>query len=189
MKTLPDYVKPGLDIVFIGINPGEHSARVGHYFASPRNRFWPSVNRSGLFTEELGPRTDMRALDYGIGFTDVVKRPSSSASKLRAADYREWAPVLKEKIERFKPLIACFHGAVGYRNFLKYVEDEGDGRPAGGREAKVTELTLGPQDRNIGGSRVFLIPNPSPANAQYSLDDLAGWYRRLKKYRDELKSQ
>ena len=183
MKTLPDYLRPGLDIIFIGINPGEYSARVGHYFASPRNRFWPSVNRSGLFPVELGPETDMRILDYGVGFTDVVKRPSSSASKLRAADYREWAPVLKAKIERFRPLIACFHGAVGYRNYLKHAGDAG-----GGRDEAAGELGLGLQPREISGSKVFLVPNPSPANARYSLNDLAGWYCQLKAYRDGLKA-
>ena len=47
MKTLPDYLAPGLDIIFVGINPGSYSAQVGHYFAGPRNRFWPAINRSG----------------------------------------------------------------------------------------------------------------------------------------------
>ena len=89
MKTLPDYLAPDLDIVFVGINPGAHSAEVGHYFATPANRFWPAVNRSGLFPEPLTAEDDHRALEFGVGFTDVVKRPSSSASKLRAADYRD----------------------------------------------------------------------------------------------------
>ena len=79
MKTLPDYLAPGLDIVFVGINPGVYSAQVGHYFASPRNRFWPAINRSGLLMEPLGPSTDDQALLQGIGFTDVVKRPSNGA--------------------------------------------------------------------------------------------------------------
>ena len=45
---------------------------------------------------------------------------------------------------------------------------------------------LGLQGRTIGGARVFVIPNPSPANAQYSLDDLVGWYRKLAEFRSEL---
>ena len=176
MKTLPDYLAPGLGIVFVGINPGTYSAEVGHYFARTTNRFWPAVNRSGLLNEPLDPSTDHRALEQGIGFTDVVKRPSNSASKLRAADYRRWAPVLKEKLERFQPMIVCFHGVIAYRNYLRYAEDV------------VYNPKLGLQPRNIGASSVFVVPNPSPANATYSLVTLVGWYRRLGKLRDKLKS-
>ena len=121
-NTLPDYLKPGLDIVLVGINPGAHSARVGHYFATPANRFWPAVNRSGLLDPPLSAATDHMALEQSINLTDVVKRPSSSASKLRAADYRRWAPVLKARLERYAPLIACFHWVTAYRGYMKYAE-------------------------------------------------------------------
>ena len=174
VKTLPDYLAPDLDIVFVGINPGAYSAEVGHYFATPSNRFWTAVNRSGLFPEPLTAQDDHRALDFGVGFTDVVKRPSSSASKLRVADYRRWAPVLREKLERFAPSIVCFHGVTGYRGYLKHAEGVDD-RPK-----------LGLQDRSLGVSKIFVVPNPSPANAVYSVDDLTAWYRRLKDLRDEL---
>lgn len=174
-KTLPDYLAPGLDIVFVGINPGTYSAQVGHYFATPRNRFWQAINRSGLLSEPLGPDTDHKAMSQGIGFTDVVKRPSSSAFKLKAEDYRLWAPVLKEKLHRFQPLIVCFHGLTGYRSYLRYAEGVQE-RPR-----------LGLQERRIGDSRVFVVPNPSPANASFSIEELVGWYRELKALRSGLK--
>ena len=44
---------------------------------------------------------------------------------------------------------------------------------------------MGLQKRSIGASWVFVTPNPSPANAAYSLDDLAEWYRRLGILREE----
>ncbi len=176
MNTLPDYLAPGLDIVFVGLNPGLSSVEVGHYFAHSRNRFWPAVNRSGLLAEPLDANTDHRMLEQGIGFTDVVKRPSSGSSDLRAADFRQWVPVLKEKLERFQPLIVCFHGVTGYRNYLKYAEGVNE-RPQ-----------LGLQQRIIGVSKTFLVPNPSPANAAYSLDALICWYQKLKALRDELKA-
>ena len=175
MITLPDHLSTGLDIVFVGLNPGRYSAEVGHYFAGPRNRFWPAVNRSGLLKESLDAESDHRILKQGMGFTDVVKRPSPGASDLRASDFRRWAPVLKEKLERFKPLLICFHGVTAYRNYLKHAEGVNK-RPE-----------LGLQPSNIGNSKVFVVPNPSPANAVYSLDVLVGWYRRLKEARDELK--
>ncbi len=175
MKTLRDYLRPGLDIVFVGINPGSRSAQVGHYFAHPNNRFWPAINRSGLLTMPLDAETDDEMLDQGIGFTDVVKRPSNSASQLRAADYREWGPRLREKLERYRPLIVCFHGVTAYRNYLRYTE---------GIDIR---SELGEQAETIGGSAVFVVPNPSPANAAYSVDDLVAWYQQLRDLRNLLK--
>ena len=168
MDTLPDYLTPELTLVFVGLNPGLTSARDGHYFVSPRNRFWRAVNSAGIFDPPLEAETDHMALEQGIGFTDVVKRPSAGASDLRAADFREWAPVLKDKLERYAPRVVCFHGSVAYRNFLRYAERV-NLRPE-----------LGLQTRPIGASTVFLVPNPSPANAAFSMDDLVGWYYQLR---------
>ena len=175
MRTLPDLLEPGLDIVFVGINPGIFSAEAGHYFATPRNRFWPAINRSGLLDDPLSAADDRLALLQGIGFTDVVKRPSSSASDLRAADYRIGAPALEAKLKRFAPLIVCFHGVTGYRGYLKYAE---------GLKAAPK---LGLQPRGIGSSKVFVVPNPSPANAVFSLETLVAWYQRLRELRDRLR--
>jgi len=133
-RTLPDYLRPGLDLVFVGINPGLYSVQRGHYFARPTSRFWPAFSRSvlsapvrrslGLAT--LGPGQDSALLKYGIGFTDVVKRPSSGAADLRLADYQEWAPRLRRRLARYKPRVACFHGLTAYRAFARY----GLGRPS-----------------------------------------------------------
>lgn len=177
VTTLPDYLEPGLDIVLVGINPGAYSVRAGHYYARPGNRFWNAANRAGLFGEPLGPETDARVLEFGIGLTDVVKRPTPTARDLRPADYRRWAPVLKEKIRRFRPRIVCFQGIGGYRNYLRY----GEGLPAPPR------LTPGRQAHTLAFSIVFLVPSPSGLNARYSLADLVDCYRRLRALRDELR--
>ena len=159
--TLPDYLEEGLAIVFVGLNPSEFSVQEGHYFANPRNRFWPAQDDAGL-------------VRYGIGFTDVAKRPTRMGSGLSTADFRRWAPVLKAKLLKYRPLIACFHGVTGYAAYLKHAE--------GVREKPL----LGLQGRDIGPIKVFVVPNPSPANAQYSLQDLVGWYKQLRDLRKEL---
>ena len=176
-ETLPDYLRHGLDIVLVGLNPSTRSVQDGHYFANPRNRFWRAVSASGLVGREVGPADDAALLDMGIGFTDVVKRATPQASGLTAADYRRDAPGLREKLLKYQPAIACFHGATGYRAYLRYAENT---RHAG-------EIELGVQPHAIGESVVFVLPNPSPANARYSLDDLASWYRELGRLRMELK--
>ena len=172
--TLNDYLRPGLDLVFVGLNPSSYSVEVGHYFANPRNRFWPALNRSGLVDQEMTPQDDARLLDFGIGFTDVAKRPTRQGSGLKAVDFRRWAPVLKAKLLQYNPRIACFHGVTGYAAYLKYADG-------------ITEKAkLGLQQRLIGAISVFVVPNPSPANAQFSLEDLVCWYNRLQELREEL---
>jgi len=178
MNTLPDYLKPGLDIVLIGLNPSTRSVEDGHYFANPRNRFWKAVSAADIVGRPVGPEDDASLLAHGIGFTDVVKRPTSQASGLVAADYRRDAPSLREKLLRHAPRIACFHGLTAYRAYLRHGE--------GIKSAE--NLELGRQELVIGASRVFVLPNPSPANARYSLNDLASWYRELDRWRVELAS-
>ena len=170
MKTLPDYLRPGLDIISIGLNPSLPSVREGFYFANPRNRFWGALNASGLVPEGLEPGVaamDMLFEKYAFGFTDVVKRPTAGSGALRAADYREWAPQLHDKLLDNQPCIAWFHGKLAYANFLKYAMEI---KPA---------IDWGEQSLRIGKSRVFVTPNPSPANAAFSLDELVSWYNRL----------
>ncbi|MEZ5542557.1 MAG: mismatch-specific DNA-glycosylase [Pseudomonadota bacterium] len=170
MKTLPDYLRAGLDIVSIGLNPSLPSVRAGFYFANPRNRFWRALNASGLLAAPVEPGIDaMRivATRDGIGFTDVVKRPTAGGGELRAADYRTWAPVLRAKLIAYQPRIAWFHGKLAFGNYLRYAEDR--------RE----RIDWGLQAFTLGACRVFVTPNTSPANAAYTLDDLTEWMCRL----------
>ena len=176
-ETLPDYLRHGLDIVLIGINPSEYSVRAGHYFANPRNRFWLAISAANLAERCVGPEDDGSLLDVGIGFTDLVKRATPQASGLTAADYRRDAPELRRRLLEHEPLIACFQGLTAYRSYLRYAE----GKVRSGR------IELGRQADTISDCIVFVVPNPSPANARYSLADLTGWYSQLKQLRDELK--
>lgn len=173
MKTLPDYLDHNLKIVSIGLNPSPISVKAGYYFANPRNRFWQALNGSRLVNEELQPaEAAMQALfmKYKIGFTDLVKRPARMGNELRAADYREGAPVLKAKILNYRPGIAWFHGKVTYKHYLKYAE------------GMDKEIPWGRQKYIIGKSHVFVTPNPSPANAQYSIEDLIKFYNDMVSY-------
>jgi len=170
MKTLPDYLCSGLNIVSIGLNPSLPSVRAGFYFANPRNRFWRALQASELTGLILIPGIevmDTLLRQCRMGFTDVVKRPTAGARDLRAADFRIGAPRLKRKLLHYQPDIAWFHGKLAYANYLTHGE--------GVRQA----VDWGPQPRRIGCTQVFVTPNPSPANAAYSLDDLIGWYRQL----------
>src|SRR5436190_21334088 len=116
--SLPDLVAEGLDILFVGINPGLTSARVGHYYAGPGNLFWKCLYGSGLTPVLLRPEEDRRVLDFGIGITDCVKRPSQAAAEVRRSEFRAGALELVRKIERYRPRIVCFNGLMGYRSAI-----------------------------------------------------------------------
>jgi TDG/mug DNA glycosylase family protein len=145
----------------------------GYYFANPRNRFWKALNASRLVDEKLvpgGEAVEKLFMKYKIGFTDLVKRPTRMGKELRVADYREGAALLKQKLLEYQPRLAWFHGLGTYQKYLKYAE---------GLDVKVA---TGPQKRLIGKTRVFVTPNPSPANARFSLDDLVHAYDDMVSY-------
>src|SRR5690349_6945376 len=110
-KTLPDYLAPGLDLVFIGINPGLYSVEKGHYFARSTSRFWPAFSasklseqvRKGLNVTMLRPEHDAELLRFGIGLTDTVKRPTANAAGLTRSDFETWLPVLLKKLRNYQP--------------------------------------------------------------------------------------
>jgi double-stranded uracil-DNA glycosylase len=174
--TLPDYLRPGLDLVFVGINPGLYSVRKGHYFARKTSRFWPAFTASRLSErirlelglETLQPEHDSLLIQFGIGLTDVIKRPSSNAGDLEPSEFVEWAPVLLGKIRRYAPRVACFHGLTGFRPFLRIALNCCDRSPL-----------LGPQPEVIGKTRLYVVPNPSPANAHFTIAEQISWYHRL----------
>jgi double-stranded uracil-DNA glycosylase len=176
LVTLPDHLRPGLQLVFVGINPGLYSVRAGHYFARSTSRFWPAFSRSSLSepirrslgVEALGPEHDAALLSFGIGFTDVVKRPSANAADLSARDFAEWAPRLLARLRRHRPRVACFHGLTAYRPFVRLALGCADAAPV-----------LGPQPEAIGVTRLYVIPNPSPANAHVTPAEQVIWYDRV----------
>jgi double-stranded uracil-DNA glycosylase len=160
------------------------SVERGHYFARASNRFWPCISRSvltarareALAVNALDPQHDRALLAYGIGFTDLVKRATPKASDLAAAELAAGVAHLVEKIERHRPRIACFHGVTGYR----YVHNALAGKTA--------TVALGLQAAQLGATRLFLVPNPSGANAHFSRDDQTRWYDALAACLDDLEA-
>ena len=171
MNTLPDALREGLRALAVGINPSLPSVRAGFHFANPRNRFWPALNASRLVDAPLEPGPEAVAVlveRYGIGFTDIVKRPTAGSAELRSVEFRQGAARLEALVERLEPGVVWFQGAMGWRAFARYA-----GRRVAG------EVEWGAQEWTIGGARIFVTPNPSPANASYSLPVLTGWFDAL----------
>jgi len=171
IRTLPDLLRDGLDVVFVGINPSLFSVERGHYCTRTTNRFWPSLSRSvlsrkarqALSAERLGPEHDRALLDHGIGFTDLVKRATAKASDLAPSEFAPAVRHLLAKLERYRPRIACFHGVTGFRPVHRLLTGQ------------ASEIKLGLQDLLLGPTRVYLVPNPSGANAHVTPVDQTRW--------------
>ena len=192
-RTLPDHLRIGLNLIFIGINPGTYSVERGHYFARSTSRFWPAFSASKLSepirrelkVERLTPEHDSLLPRFGIGLTDVIKRPSANASELTPAEFEQWVPHLVEKLRRYKPRVACFHGLTAFRPFLRFALHS-ERKPTLGAQPEVLtwsaqrkEGDLGMNQAHANATRLFVVPNPSPANAHFRPRDQADWYDRL----------
>lgn len=176
MHTLPDRLGPDLRLLLVGINPSIYAVAYGHYFARKQNRFWPALSASklgqpicrALGVERLVPEHDVELPRFGIGLTDVVKIPSSNCSFVTPEMFAQGVPTLRALLMQYAPPTICFHGLTAYRPFLRH-----------GLGVDPRSAQLGLQPVRLENSRIFVVPNPSGANAHFKLADQVAWYDRL----------
>jgi mismatch-specific thymine-DNA glycosylase len=161
MKTLPDYLRKGMKMILVGANPGDRSARVGHYYAGRGNQFWPLLYDSGVIPEMLGYEDDRRMLEFGIGLTDLVKRPTRGIEEIERQEFAEGRVLLARKLEEMKPRIVAFNGKMVYEKFA--------GRPC----------KLGLQKDLLYGAQVFVLPSTSGQNAGAELGVKMRYFKKL----------
>jgi mismatch-specific thymine-DNA glycosylase len=140
MRTLPDYLRKGMKMILVGTNPGDRAARVGHYYAGRTNPFWPLMYESGVIPEPIGYEDDRRMLEFGIGMTDLVKRPTREVEELQREEFAEGRVLLAQKLEEMRPRVIAFNGKLVYEKF--------SGRPC----------KLGLQKEKLYGAQVFVLP-------------------------------
>ena len=165
--TVPDLLGPECRLLFSGINPGLWTAATGAHFARPGNRFYPALYGAGIVDHVIDATdgmsfADRNALvDAGIGITNVAPRATAKASELTAEELREGGEALVERVLQVAPRILAVLGITAYRTAF--------------HEPKAVP---GPQDRSIGETQVWVLPNPSGLNAHETVPTLAAAYRR-----------
>src|ERR1700704_3501570 len=87
LPALRDLLRPGVQVLFVGINPGVRSALTGHHFAGFSNRFWKLLFESGLVPERVGYADDDRLPEWELGITNLVPRPTPGVNDLAPAEY------------------------------------------------------------------------------------------------------
>jgi TDG/mug DNA glycosylase family protein len=162
-RRLRDRIEPGVRVLFVGINPGIRSAHTGHHFAGYSNRFWKLLYHSRLVPDPITYEEDDRLPGFGYGITNIVPRPSPGIDDLRPQEYRNGARVLMAKIETFRPEVVALVGVTVYRAMRRPV-----------RLGFLKPPVPFP-------ARVFVLPNPSGRNANYSYDEMLRAFRALRR--------
>jgi TDG/mug DNA glycosylase family protein len=161
-KRVADLIRPGLKVLFCGINPGLYSAAVGHHFARPGNRFWPTLHAAGFTNRVLSPFEERQLLDLGYGITNLAARATAAADELTGEELVAGARVLEKKVRRYRPRFVAFVGVTAYRT-------------AFGRK----QARLGRQPERMADSVGWVLPNPSGLNAHYQSAEFARLFREL----------
>ena len=174
---LKDRIAPGLSILFVGINPGVRSAQTGHHFAGPGNRFWKLLWEARLVPHPVTHEDDDRLPQFGMGVTNLVPRPSPGIDSLKPAEYIAGWHVLKKKIEIYRPAVIALVGVTLWRAILPLVLTDEDARQ---RTAKLK--CPGPQSLTVHEARIFVLPNPSGRNANFTYSEMLSAFRGLRRW-------
>src|SRR5258708_33159464 len=167
---LTDAIGPGVRVLLVGISPGVMSARTGHHFAGPTNRFWGLLYEAGIVPEPITHEDDVRLPEWGIGMTNLIARPSPGIDDLSPAEYLAGWTILEKKIARFRPEIVAFVGVTMYRALWRVLEQAAPGTPKPRGAGSV--IKPGFQNATVHGARLFVLPNPSGRNAHFTYEDM-----------------
>lgn len=103
VETLDDLLRPGLTAVNIGVNPAPNSVTAGHYYQGRLGqRHFGRLHDAGLLPDGDG-REDDRAFAAGLGFTDLVKRPTRRATEVMREEIAHGRKLVEAKLLRFQP--------------------------------------------------------------------------------------
>jgi double-stranded uracil-DNA glycosylase len=162
VEGLSDLVGPDLRVLFCGINPGTLSGELGLHFARPGNRFWKLLHAGGFTKSVLAPAEQRSLPQLGIGITNLVGRVTAAASELSVSELREGASRLESKVADLRPRCVAVLGLQAYRTAFR--------RPG---------ATIGAQPERIGGTLLWLLPNPSGLQARYQMPEMIQMFSSL----------
>lgn len=161
--VLPGADDPALRVLFCGINPGLVSARTGHHFARPGNRFWPVLHRSGFTPRRLRPDEQWQLPGLGLGITNLADRPTARADELTSEELVAGASKLRVLVHQHAPGWLAVVGISAYRIAF------------GAKKAVV-----GRQPETLGSSGIWVLPNPSGLNAHWTVESMTAEFARLR---------
>ena len=130
--------------MIVGLNPAPSSVAAGHYYQGQVGQGQlRKLASAGLFRTPTGRFFEDAALSAGVGFTDIVKRPSRGEGDVSSDEIRFGSAYLADKLQsRGVDLIVCV-----FRHPVKVLLGS-EGVPGMGAK------------RTSWGARVFRMPGP-----------------------------
>lgn len=157
-------------ILFVGINPGATSGRVGHHFAGPGNTFWKLLHAAKLTPIELRADEDGRLPEFGMGLVNMAARPTKTASELSRAELTRGRTKLLASIHAMQPRVVALVGVTLYPRLCGPAAAKASPGPGAKREL-------------VEGARLYVVPNPSGLNATFpTFEAKLRWFLGLRKF-------
>lgn len=162
-ETLEDLLAPGIRAVCVGINPAPRSVRAGHYYQGTLGqKLFSRLHEAGVVPPGREGWQDDEAFAAGVGFTDIVKRPTEKASQVHPQEYEHGQGLLEAKLEQYRPRLVIFT----FKETAKklFGSFSGNGFVSG---------------LHLAHSDVFVMPGPyeSRSTASETLGELAAYLR------------
>ena len=110
---------------------------------------------------------DDRLPEWGFGITNIVARATPGMNDLRPEEYVVGRVRLRAKVRRYRPKVVALVGITVYR--AMFPEQRG-------------LVAVGLQQERLGDAAVFVLPNPSGRNANFSYDEMRRAYRALTRH-------
>lgn len=148
--------------VVIGINPAPVSVEAGHYYQGNLGQaLFRRLRGAGMLGLSLRGHEDDQALAAGIGFTDVVKRPTSSADQIGREELLFGKRLLMEALEARKVPLVIFAFKKSATTLLGQFQGNGF-----------------LESQALGGTDVFVMPGPyeSATTANPTLETLRQYW-------------
>lgn len=162
VEMLADPLPASPRAICVGINPAPSSVAAGHYYQGRHGqRFFARLEWAGILPRVRDGFVDDVAVGCGIGFTDVVKRPTARADEFSSAELRHGAAVLSQKLHDIGTPVLIFPFKAAAVELVGTFDGNG-------------WLDVG-----FAGSRLFVMPGPyeSAATAQPTIASLAAGLR------------
>ena len=163
---LPDQLRPGLRLVFVGTAASTRSASVGHYYAHPGNRFWRALHEVGITSRQHEPSEFASLLDLGIGFTDLSKSGAGMDHQIARQSFD--VAGFKAKMQTCRPRTIAFTSKKAASMFY---------------DKPTSTLLFGKQPSANGSPVIFVLSSPSgAASGHWTLQpwrELAEWIAQL----------
>ncbi|KAJ2863502.1 uracil DNA N-glycosylase Thp1 [Coemansia aciculifera] len=195
LAPIPEVLRPHLDILFVGINPGVVSGRKQLHFGNPQNFFWKGLYQSSLIPQNIAPEDGHKLwTNWNMSIVNLVQRTTPSTSDLSRLEMRDAVPDLCQKISEYKPKVVCFVGIGIYEIFaaltkptpglqpMVYDLSTSDGRQPPLRSLAPNETLNSNEQPQF--AHLFVMPSTSGRTTTYQNPEKLMYFRQLKHIRD-----